>query len=391
MTCIICDGAHRTSDCLFPVKVRRCENCATNILGDIPHVCGVTNALKGYRSNVFADVPKLQFKMRISNPATNGADMFYYEDGCFNEFFHTLHLSNPSTSGLFTIKDGILNYDALKFVKFSFYIAILRYESPVIKLRAIVTRQNGIVFVKCNMEMMKTRGKFVIDSRYRMNTAFILGLKPRSKSFELQIRSNGSTKRANWCDSHGWKIGSDLDGEQIQRIVLNEIQNPRLQCTNCSSNMHDITDCDMPIYSMHCKHCLVVSIDGTMHENPCMNTNAKSEIRRDIFAKNALTLFQLMFSNKDGPLLCLLEDGQFHPFTPAIKLLSIPAESILTVHHTDNQKCIALKQVTFKRCNILIVVKDARNIWRIRFRVVVTPRHGVLVFKLTKTMVVQNG
>lgn len=50
-----------------------------------------------------------------------------------------------------------------------------------------------------------------------------------------------------------------------------------------------------------------------------------------------------------------------------------------------------MKQTTFNRCSLLIAIKDKTNVWRLRFRVVVTPNDGVLVFMLFKTLPFIDG
>lgn len=75
-----------------------------------------------------------------------------------------------------------LHYEATKFTYFSFYIALLTFNGSVIGLRAVVTREHGVVLVKANMELNDINGKVSVPAKYRMNTAFIMGMRPKSFS-----------------------------------------------------------------------------------------------------------------------------------------------------------------------------------------------------------------
>lgn len=70
--------------------------------------------------------------------------------------------------------------------------------------------------------------------------------------------------------------------------------------------------------------------------------------------------------------------------------LSGPTESFLSVIDKGLSQCIDFKQSTLNRCSLLIAVFD-KGIWRLRFRLVVTPKSGLLIFPLTQTLNIFNG
>lgn len=403
MECLLCDGIHKTNQCLYPRNVRRCRSCTAMVFGNEPHTCSpnATSQVQYYRTVTLASTPEPVFKLRVLNiDDSNGAEIHFLNpvDNKFCQFFKTTSVLSPATSGIFTMHESgkhlTLHYEATKFNNFSFYIALLSYNRPTIELRAVITRQHGLVLVKANMVLNSINGNISIPEKYRLSTTLVMGLKPRSKNLQLQFKSGDRKMTANWQTSTGWTIDPQLDGGNCQRSIG---RNPPQQtlvsvCHNCNKD-HNIEDCDLPEYSMHCTSCLVVSFNGSNHVNPCMPMpiNRISPIRSDLFARQALTLFQINYSLNDVRVYHL-DKGRFSEVNPRVKLISPPAEGVLTIQNLDNQRqCIALKQSSFKRCSILFAVMDKSGIWRLRWRAVLTPNSGLLIFKLTKTLSNENG
>lgn len=392
MPCIICGGQHDVRYCLYPTNIHRCAECQSMILNNSPHQCQKNNALKGYRLPVLAVTPAPVLKLRVRNEfEVDGADFHFFDvnNMCFTEFLVSNVMFSPSTSGLFTTdvdeKYNILKYESSKFVQFSFYIGIMKYGIPDEFLRVIVTR-DGVLLFKGLTNMQNDEGKISMSSRHNFNTALILGLKPRSNKLQLQIQFGNKCQKIKWEKKEGW-IFQDIDnGQQVLTA-----DDPTLRCYNCNKG-HNVENCCLPNFSTHCRGCLVVSFDGSGHENPCMPVNKISEIRSDILARNALTLFRLNYSPKDTQIFILTKDKAFAEFAGNYKALSAPAESILSHQVIDPEKehRIMMKQTSFKRCSILFAVFDKANTWRLRFRLVVTPQHGLIVFKLQRTLQVIN-
>lgn len=389
--CFICGGNHENKNCLHPVSLQRCSRCFKMIISNEPHLCIEADAVKNFRIDPFAVEPTNAFKIRLKN-----ADMYFFngEEGRFEEFFTTHYVVNPATAGVFTVADTgthkILSYDSVKYVQFSFYIALL--GEPTIQLRAIVT-SDGLMLMRCEMEMENNNGKLAIPNRYKLSTAFVLGLSPRSENLELLVKSNNlATKSARWEGGRSWVIAEDLDGGYLERVEnQNNPQPVSMVCLNCGAK-HSIQACTMPFFTKHCTGCLLVSLDGNEHENPCQYTNKISLIRKDILSNNALTLYQMGYSNSDVKAY-YLDNGQFVPVVTRTKLVSPPAEAIITFQNIDNQarQFIVFKQASFQRCSVLIAVLDSTKVWRLRLRLVVSSCHGVLAFKLTRTVATLNG
>lgn len=367
-----------------------------------PHTCGpnAAAAVKYYRTDPFASKPQIIFTLRVLTiEDSNGAEIYFFNplNRSFCQFFDTTSVLSPATSGIFDLREKEnhleLRYKATKLKKFSFYIALLSYNGPTIGLRAIVTREHGVVLVEANMNLNSVNGNISIPARYSLNTTFIMALKPRSKHMQLKLKSGDSkTMTVNWELNTGWTIDPQLNGENRQRsIAQNQPGQAVVQqtCHNCNEG-HSIEDCELPEYTMHCTGCLLVSFDGANHINPCMPNNKVSPIRLDLFAKHALTLFQMNYSLADVTVH-YWNQGHFSEVNPRVKLISPPSEAVITIQNVNGNQCIALKQSSFKRCCILICAMDNSGIWRFRWRVVVTPNSGVLIFHMTKTPTFQNG
>lgn len=228
-----------------------------------------------------------------------------------------------------------------------------------------------------------------------MSTVLILGLKPISNTLTVQMRSNNGSKSIKWTSGNGWCIDSDIS---VSRLISVPNPNRALQgvsCLNCNK-MHPTNMCNLPFFSIPCIYCLVISndgYDGYHHINPCRPVNTISDIRTNLLASNALTLLQINYPVNDVDVMYMAHDASsFKMFTHNVKLVSVPAESLLTFREIDtNTNAIAVKQYRYKRCSILIVVLDKSNMYRVRFLLVFTPIHGVLVFSYSTTPNMRNG
>lgn len=74
-----------------------------------------------------------------------------------------------------------------------------------------------------------------------------------------------------------------------------------------------------------------------------------------------------------------------------IKLLSANTDSFLTVAEDEKTLEIKIAANSLTRNALLIAFLDKENVWRLRFMVMTTPIHGVLVFKLFTTLRYVDG
>lgn len=304
------------------------------IFNNEPHECRNHSALKikGYRTSIFEGKSDPMFKIRTRNEfEVCGVEFYYFNanDQCFDQFHDGLVVLSPSTSGLFITENctkyNTLVYESTKFVEFSFYIGLMKYDAPEISLRAIVCRE-GIILVKCNVEMFNNTRALSIKDRYSMNTVFILGIQPRGNNFQLQIQFGSTCQKVKWQKETGWNLD-----QFINVINVRPADTEDLRYLNCNKG-HNVEQCYFPTFTAHCSGCLIVSIDGSQHENPCMPINRISKIRSDLLARNALTLFRLIYSPNEVEMLYLTKDHIFTHFERQRKLLSAPTESILVLY-----------------------------------------------------------
>lgn len=387
MVCFICGNGHPFQECCYPQQAKRCETCYEMIFTS-HHQCAAISNYRGYRTDVLAVKTSSIFKLRIEN---NAAEIKYFNqnDGKFDTFFSGLNLLCPATNGVFTVRQydehNIIHYESSTPVKFKFFIALLGYNSSKITLQLLFTPGHGLTFTECDSTMIKRNGKLEWTDQYGVNAVFVLGLLIRANMLVLQTRTTNASKKSITFENQRWKVPDAQDIPQIQHIG-----SAGEKCLNCNGR-HLISKCDWPSYSKCCTGCLVVSFDGTMHESPCMPTNKISQTRADLLASNALTLFQFLYETKDATVL-YLDDGVFSEMTEGVKLISGPAEGML-IHQesSGSRQCIAFKQTSFKRCAFLLAIMDHEKIFRLRFRLVVTPKGGLLVFPLTKSLSHRNN
>lgn len=100
----------------------------------------------------------------------------------------------------------------------------------------------------------------------------------------------------------------------------------------------------------------------------------------------------MTLANRDVAASFLNKDGQFFDFASGTRLLSVGTDGILNMGAlNENFNVLKYETIYFNRIALLFAFKDARNVWRVRFRAVITPAHGLLVFKLMNTLRLENG
>lgn len=148
----------------------------------------------------------------------------------------------------------------------------------------------------------------------------------------MKIQSKLSGKPANtihWQRQSGWNIQHApliFSDQNIQRTASTATHQ---KCINCNGR-HAAENCTFPAYTVHCSGCLVLSLNGHGHENPCQPINKVGLIRSNLFATNALTLFKMASAKTDGRILYMNNDGVFAEMFERIKLVSGPAETLIT-------------------------------------------------------------
>lgn len=133
-------------------------------------------------------------------------------------------------------------------------------------------------------------------------------------------------------------------------------------CFNCGK-LHPDTDCEIPTYYIRCPRCWVVSFDRTGHRSPCTPTNTASGFHSNILGQLAQLMFMFRVRKSDADMFFMDPDKKVFELLDQKKLLT--RYSFLIAIFVDKQ-------------------------WRIRYRAIATPQHGLLLFKLKKTVGNEN-
>lgn len=383
MSCFICAKTHATADCSTPATLSRCENCYIALFGPEPHNCEADRNTV-YRRNITAKrlLPAFKMRMNRSNVSLNVLDT---EQGTFVPLVDTI--LSPATRGAFLVVDNgenrIISYRMSGKCRFSFYIAVIKSnEEPVLSLRAWYT-DNKLHFFKVNLKLKREHGKISIPSEYRYNTALILALELHKPNVTIEVLNQDAI---TYSTENGWQCEEAVSMERQQQLG-NAVNNA--MCYNCNGN-HESDECNWPEFMHCCDQCLVTSLDGHFHTNPCRPINRPSIFRPNIFAKQQTKLFQIVFMKDDVSLAVLNEQGQFNVVGKPVYHLSIAADCLIEIEIQNQIIALNYSVSTFARASFLIAVLVG-NLWRLRFRAVVTPVHGLLIFKQESTLRPENG
>lgn len=349
------------------------------VFGTVEHICIPMVSTESYRLNVLALPTNALYKLHLLKKS---GTFFDFINGRFA--FNKETRFSPAVCATMSLneKENLfsLNCNASIHKRFGIFIAVLSKNArPTIGLRIAVTK-HGVRFMKTQENFVVDGDKLVLPPKYNRNTAYVIGIEANSDQLMLELNTKESHHLIAWNESTGFDMIDQ--GSFAMDTACHHTETP---CLNCGKN-HDISVCEYPWYSVHCTGCLVVSINAKFHTKPCKPINKISLIRSNIFAEVALPLYDLSWQNSDGTMHCLI-DGQFHPVRSGQQLVSAPAEALIEFDEMNSR--MRFKQCSFKRCSVLIAIKINPNVWRIRFSAVVTPKDGLLVFKLTSTL--HNG
>lgn len=160
-----------------------------------------------------------------------------------------------------------------------------------------------------------------------------------------------------------------------------------LLCFNCGEN-HSIESCELPTYFWHCPRCLVVSFDGSNHSQPCLPINTISLTRINIISRETVPLFSLRFACAECSVVYMSENGRFEELPKT--LLSPVVNCIINYEISTTYNFLTVSASSFSRFSVLIAIFQ-KGYWRSRFRCVLTNKHGLIVFKMTSTLHMENG
>lgn len=225
--------------------------------------------------------------------------------------------------------------------------------------------------------------KLCIPSSSKYNSALILGIET-SDNLLIEIYEQRSIKYN--VSQKFWEL-SDQIHESVVDMARPPIQGER--CLNCDGQ-HSSDVCDWPQFMHNCHQCLVTSLDGRSHCNPCQPINRKSIFRENIFAKLQKELFTIMFRERETSVLILNKYGAFEEIGNSLHCLSVPTDGLLSFGLQNDINALKYSVNSLARCSILFAIFDGMY-WRLRFRAVITLANGLIVFKVTSTLRLENG
>lgn len=83
---------------------------------------------------------------------------------------------------------GVLSYEASRYRRFSIIIAVLYNSQWRLRFRLVPTAVDGLLAFKMFSTLNSQNQRFVLPSEYQINTVLVIGIKPTSRSFKLDLR-----------------------------------------------------------------------------------------------------------------------------------------------------------------------------------------------------------
>lgn len=126
---------------------------------------------------------------------------------------------------------------------------------------------------------------------------------------------------------------------------------------NCGLN-HDTAICEFPWMIHRCPRCLVLSLDGSGHTNPCLPLNTIGSFRTDISSWVPMSVFGIRVRDAAQVLYLDSVDERFVPNVDGPKTLLSPSiEGIFQFNVNDsNYKQIDFNAVSIKRFSVIFAI-----------------------------------
>lgn len=161
-----------------------------------------------------------------------------------------------------------------------------------------------------------------------------------------------------------------------------------------SLNMENADEFDelAPQMLHRCPDCLLITPNGEGHTNPCPPRHTISVPRENIFSKTMTTVFKIRLANPSYVLKVMnSETNMFMDVSSGLSLFNDIIEGVFSFKTFDSGSTVMTFEATsIKRFSIIFAV-FIRNSWRLRLRLVITLKTGIIGFPLTKILYVDNG
>lgn len=151
-------------------------------------------------------------------------------------------------------------------------------------------------------------------------------------------------------------------------------------CFNCGK-LHPDSDCQIPTYYIRCPRCWMVSFDGKGHRPPCAPVNTTSGFHNNILGQLALPMFKFRVRKAEADMVYFNPDKKAFEIMTCMGLFSPPTCGAFSYEKMEEYHLISFKATVYTRFTFLIAIFVNKQ-WRLRYRAIVSPTHGLLLLKL---------
>lgn len=197
--------------------------CHIPVMNIEDHDCnGLT--IESIRDEVYVASAEMMFQMKV--PVAE-ASIYYFDqtESNFVEFLRYITLSSTCTNGVFKNEiegnNALLCYESSQFYRFSMFFAIIAAGiEPEFTLRAVTSREHGLMFFQTNNRVRHVQDEMKIPVELLKCTALFSGLEANGNNISIEINQKGMEKHSiQWCRQNGWIIPKELDGNRLSEKV----------------------------------------------------------------------------------------------------------------------------------------------------------------------------
>lgn len=311
---------------------------------------------------VYSTMPNvlLELKTRNQLSISNFRNGFYNEDA---------ELYNGSVGGSFSVKRendmNTLLFRGSTMKNMNILFAVLSQGVWRLIFRVITTKEK--VFALKIKAGMFLRSGVTVPAEFSQNTSLIVCLKYDEEfNIDVMVKMFGSEYGIIHWDLTSFTMTDSL------------VLRGDFEITNINRYRR-------------CEECLVIALDGQNHLPPCPPQNTRSIMRSDIYCRQLMRLLQIRFDNPKNKIQVLNNDsGAFVDVTQDTVFNNEIIEGMFTFKVLDNGRTVlTFDSISMNRFAILFAVL-VKNVWRVRFCLVMTTIDGALCFQVTKRLFANN-
>lgn len=227
----------------------------------------------------------------------------------------------------------------------------------------------GVNKILCSkFDQMLALGTGKLPQQFKKNTALVVCLS--SQQFDINVKLLG-----NDYGSVHWSSGSFTVSEALD-----------------INNVTDALEIVDPNFIQRCPECLVISPTGSGHVSPCPPCNTISPLRSSISSTTMTPVIKIRFENPLCSVQVLNKEiNRFVDVHPNLKMLNEVIEGIFHFNTIGRgRKVMTFEAASMKRFSIIFAFlhKHSR---KLRLRMVISLKNGVVAFPLTKTLFLDKG